>query len=162
MGTDEWEKPWVSWHKCLNSPNWREFAWRLRMRYCKTTLVISNCDNKSSPLCWRGYRLTGDSSHIFWDCPKLQVFWKKVMRDIAEILELNILFEPQKLILGNIPLRGLGKNKTYMLRDLVLVAHNVITLNWLKHNAVNFMEYTTAKLQIQMEISSEMVVCYEV
>ena len=137
------------------------------MRYFKTHFVIYGYDKRSSPLCWRACGVIGDFSHIFWDCPKLQIYWKEVMRVIGEILGLNILVEPQRLILGNMHLRGLGENKLYMLRALVLVVHKMITRNWLKPHpptldqwsqrvkAVNCMESITAKLQFRMVIYLE-------
>ena len=83
----EWESSWVPWQKCLSSPTWREFSWKLRARYFKTPLIIASYDSNCSPLCWRGCGITGYFSHIFWDCPKLQKFWEEVKRQICEILK---------------------------------------------------------------------------
>ncbi|KAF7646198.1 hypothetical protein LDENG_00191690 [Lucifuga dentata] len=161
---EEWERAWVAWHKCLSSPTWTEFGWKLRMRFFKTPLVIANYDNKSNPLCWRGCGLMGDFSHIFWDCPKIQTYWDEVNKKIGEILNLERAFKPHQLILGNISLSGLGRNTSYMLRVLVLLAHKMITINWLKPHpptleqwtqrlrVVNCMENITASLQLRMDI----------
>ena len=44
IADEEWESSWVPWQKCLSSPIWREFGWKLRARYFKTPLVIAcNC-----------------------------------------------------------------------------------------------------------------------
>ena len=164
IADDEWESSWMSWHKCLSSPTWREFSWKLRMRYFKTPLVIAKYDKKYSPLCWRGCGLIGDFSHIFWDCPKLQKFWEEVKREISEILNLDSSIDPQQLILGTTPSRGLGKNELYMIRVMMLIAHKMITVNWLRPHpptvdqwaqrlqAVNCMESLTASLRLRMDI----------
>ena len=164
IADDEWESSWVSWHKCLSSPTWREFSWKLRMRYFKTPLVIAKYDKKYSPLCWRGCGLIGDFSHIFWDCSKLQKFWEEVKREISEILNLDSSIDPQQLILGTTPSRGLGKNELYMIRVMMLIAHKMITVNWLRPHpptvdqwaqrlqAVNCMESLTASLRLRMDI----------
>lgn len=68
------------------------------------------------------------------------------------MLNLNRPFEPHQLILGNVPLRGLGNNKIYILRVIVSVAHEMIIIKWPKLHpptsiqwiekpqAVNYME----------------------
>lgn len=62
---EEWERFWLSWLKCLSSPTWKEFGWKLRMRFFRIPIVISKYDNKSNALCWRQCGLVGDFSHIF-------------------------------------------------------------------------------------------------
>lgn len=62
---EEWEESWMPWHKCLSSQTWKEFIWKLRMRFfLKTPLVISNYDIKSNPLCWR--RCSRDFFSLFF------------------------------------------------------------------------------------------------
>lgn len=163
----EWERSWESWHKCLSSPTWKEFSWKLRMRYFRTPLIISSYDKRCSSLCWRGCGLIGDLSHIFWDCPKLTVFWREVMREVNEIINVDGSFEPQQIILHNASLKGLGKNKKFLLNALVLIAHKMITTGWLKPQpptldqwtqrlkAVNVMECMTASLRLQTDIYIE-------
>ena len=163
IADDEWVGAWVSWRKCLSSPSWREFSWKLRMRFFRTPLVISGFDKKASPLCWRGCGLVGDFSHIFWDCPLLKLFWENVLREIGVILGFDNHLEPQQVILGDLPLVEVGENGLYLLRAMVLIAHKMITVNWLKPHpptleqwtqrlkTVNCMENITAKLQLRMD-----------
>lgn len=57
--------------------NWRDI-WRKSVRYFRTQLIVSGFYNVSIlALCWRKCGMTGDRSHIFWDCPVLQGFWQK-------------------------------------------------------------------------------------
>ena len=106
IADDEWESSWMSWHKCLGNSTWREFSWKLRMRYFKTPIVIAKYDKKYSPLCWRGCGLIGDFSHIFWDCPKLQKLWEEVKREIREILNLRQFNWPTTADFGNYTFKG--------------------------------------------------------
>ncbi|KAF7641838.1 hypothetical protein LDENG_00270620 [Lucifuga dentata] len=157
---EEWEVSWKAWHRCLHSPSWREFAWKLKMRYFKTPLEIVKYE-KYNKICWRGCGLVEDFAHVFWDCLKLQDFWNKVSREIKTVLEKNISFKPCNMILGSFPQNLIGKNKMYMLRALVLTAHKMVTVNWLKlhlptlkqwtQKEVNCMESITASLQLKMD-----------
>lgn len=57
--------------------NWRDI-WRKSVRFFRTQLIVSGFYNVSIlALCWRKCGMTGDRSHIFWDCPVLQGFWQK-------------------------------------------------------------------------------------
>ena len=62
----------------------------------------------------------------------MQKFWEEVKREIREILNLDSSIDPQQLILGTTPSRGLGKNELYMIRVMMLIAHKMITVNWLR------------------------------
>uniref|UniRef100_A0A087YQ60 Reverse transcriptase zinc-binding domain-containing protein n=1 Tax=Poecilia formosa TaxID=48698 RepID=A0A087YQ60_POEFO len=158
----EWEKAWDSWHKCLNSPNWREFSWKIRMRFFRTPIVIASYDNNASNLCWRKCGQIGDFSHIFWECPKVKGYWEGVKREIGIILNLTVDWNIHKVILEEVDLPT--EVTRYMLRVLVLIAHKVITVNWLKPHpptleqwvqrlkTVNLMEDITATLRLRKDI----------
>jgi len=34
--------------------------------------------------------MVGDHTHIFWDCPKLQTFWKNVKEELEKILAVDL------------------------------------------------------------------------
>lgn len=87
-------------------------------------------------------------------------------KEISAILNLDRSIDPQQLILGTAPSRGLGKNKLYMLRVLMLIAHKMITVNclnsnlptldqWVQRQAMNCMENITASLRLWMDIYLE-------
>ena len=90
--------------------------------------------------------------------------WKVNVTEIREILNLNSSIDPRQLILGTSPSRGLGKNELYMIRAMMLIAHRIITANWLRPHppsvdqwtqrlqAGNCMESLTASLRLQRDI----------
>ena len=94
----------------------------------------------------------------------MQKFWEGVKREISEILNVDSLFDPQQLVLGITPTRGLGKNELYIIRVMMLIAHKIITVNWLRPHpptmdqwaqrlqAVNCMERLTESLRLRMDI----------
>ena len=81
--------------------------------------------------------------------------------------DIGVKREPQRLILGDVPSRGIGKDKMYMLGALVLIAHKMMTINCLKPHpptsdqwtqrlkVVNCLGNVTAKLQLKMEVYLE-------
>ncbi|CAI9601315.1 unnamed protein product, partial [Staurois parvus] len=43
--------------------------------------------------CWRDCREIGTLYHIWWECPKIQVFWKKIVHLVGMITEINVRLE---------------------------------------------------------------------
>ena len=57
--TDEqWEETFKAGHRVTNSPTWREFDWKIKMRYVITPCITSRYSD-SSEMCWRGCGLVG-------------------------------------------------------------------------------------------------------
>lgn len=76
---DVWEELWKGCHKGINSQLWKEFDWKVKIRYFNTPHMISTFVKETLvALCWRKCGKIGDHTHIFWDCPKIQEFWKCV------------------------------------------------------------------------------------
>lgn len=159
----EWEESWGKWQKCLSSPNWREFSWKIRMRFFRTPIVIANYNSKASDLCWWGCGQIGDYSHIFWDCPKVKAYWEPIKREIGKILNLNITMAVHRVVQEDVNLQTKDTNIKYMLRVLVLIAHKIITVNWWKPysptidqwvqrlRTVNMMEELTENLRLRKD-----------
>uniref|UniRef100_A0A3Q3VQV8 Uncharacterized protein n=1 Tax=Mola mola TaxID=94237 RepID=A0A3Q3VQV8_MOLML len=64
---------------------------------------------------------------LFWDCPKLQNFWKNIQKEIKQIMGINLPLEPAIYILGIMPDSMTDKNSKYLLRILLLIAKKTIT-----------------------------------
>ncbi|KAF7655423.1 hypothetical protein LDENG_00056120 [Lucifuga dentata] len=165
MEDKNWEEVCLSCHKGINSHLWKEFDWKITMRFFRTPLIVSGfAKGTTSALCWRKCGMTGDYSHIFWDCQVLQVFWQDIKKEIGKILKIDIPLDPVFFfLLGEIHQDVLGKDQRYILRILLLVARKMITINWMKAfpptqtqwtqrlKQVYIMEYMTAKLQMKMD-----------
>ncbi|CAI9577817.1 unnamed protein product, partial [Staurois parvus] len=46
------------------------------------------------PWCWRGCGEIGTVYHIWWECPKIQVFWKKIVHQVRMITEIDVRLDP--------------------------------------------------------------------
>lgn len=163
ISEEEWEETFKEGHKLTNSPTWREFDWKVKMRYFYTLFITSKYSN-TTDLCWRECGAVGDSTHIFWDCPKIQDFWKNIQKEIKQIMGINFPLEPALYILGIIPDNMTDKNSKYLLRILLLIAKKTITASWLKPQPpsilqwrdgvknVFIMEKITARLQLKTDL----------
>lgn len=100
---EEWELVCEQVHKVTHSPVWKEFNWKLKMRYFKTPSVTSKYDKNNTNVCWRKCKQIGDYTHIFWDCPILIPFWQGIQAEIQGILKIKLPLNPLHYILGLTP-----------------------------------------------------------
>ena len=61
---NDWELSCSEGHKITNSPIWKEFEWKTKMRFFRTPVVTSRFAD-TSDLCWKGCGLVGDHTHIY-------------------------------------------------------------------------------------------------
>ena len=87
--TDEqWEETFKAGHKVTNSPTWREFDWKIKMKYFITRSITSRYSNPSK-MCWRGCGLVGDFTHRFGDCRKILDFWNNIQKEIKHVMGID-------------------------------------------------------------------------
>lgn len=117
-----WERICENAHKTTSSPMWKEFAWKVNLRYFKTPFIISKLDNSKTNQCWGQCGQIGDYTHVFWDCPILKTFREGIRHEISKILRTCINFDPVVFVSGALSCDYLSNDKLYLFRVLVLVA----------------------------------------
>ena len=159
-----WEQVCENGHKLTSSPTWKEFIWKVNLRFFKTPFIISKFDKTKTNLCWRQCGQIGDHTHIFWDCPKLKMYWEGIQAEIYNILQTNIRNDPLVFVLGVLPCDFLCKEKMYLFKVIIMVARKMITMSWCKPLPptvdqwkerllrVYTMEKITAKLNLDMAL----------
>lgn len=161
--TDEqWEETFKAGHKVTSSPTWREFDWKIKMRYFITPSISSRYSN-TSEMCWRGCGLAGDFTHIFWDCPKISDFWKNIQKEIKHVLGIDFTLDLALYILGIVPDNVIDGNLTSLLRILLLIAKKTITASWLKPQPPSITEwrervknvFTMEKITARLQFKSD-------
>ena len=94
---EKWNETLKAGHKLTNSPTWKEFDRKVKMLHFNTPSTIAKHGN-TSELCWEGCGQVAELMYIFWDCPKLQDFWKKVQKETNQTM--GIKLDPTLFILG--------------------------------------------------------------
>lgn len=75
---ETWEQVCEEGQRVTKSPLWKEFGWKLRMRYFRTPFLVAKFNKNKTNLCWTNYKKIGDHTHIFWDCAKLKPYWEVI------------------------------------------------------------------------------------
>ncbi len=85
---EEWKEMFNEIHKTTDSVFWREFAWKINMRYFLTPENTSKYKRTLSSQCWRN---CGENNanylHIFYPCKLLNAFWLEVFKFIEDALK---------------------------------------------------------------------------
>ncbi len=163
-----WDKLCHRCHKGINSQQWKEFDWKIKMRYFHTPRVISNfVKDPSAALCWRQCGKTGDHTHIFWDCSVILEYWENIKKEIEKIVKREVPSNVSFFLLGVISVEVFNADQRYILRVLLLIAKKTITANWksVKSPTVTewkqrlkqmyMMEKMTASLQLKTDLFNQ-------
>ncbi len=144
-----WTSVCASCHKGISSQIWKEFDWKMKMRFFRVPLVVAKFDSSSQlAQCWRGCGEVGDYVHIFWECPKIQVYWQGVKREISKVLGYDIPMHPVFFLLDGFPPDQFSKSHLFALHILLMAARKIITVNWMKVHQPTLTEWIQRLNQI--------------
>ena len=161
---DSWENICSRCHKGIGSQLYKEFDWKVKTRFFRTPLITFVSKNNPSNKCWRNCGMVGDHTHIFWDCPKLQTFWKNVKEELEKILTVDLPMDSLLFLLDVFPDHLFTTEQCYILHNLLMIARKIVTINWMKPDPpmitqwlqkvkhVYMMEYMTAQLQLKVPV----------
>lgn len=87
-------------------------------------------DPSLSPLCLKCKINVGTLTHCFWSCHKLQTYWSGIVREIQNILHINIDMDPVSLILGLPSKHARTSASKRLFNILTFAARKNIVLQW--------------------------------
>lgn len=71
ISEDTWDEICTGAHLVTNSNSWREFKWKVIMRFFWTTIIVAKMGPAYSNTCWRNCGMQiGNHTHIFWTLDK--------------------------------------------------------------------------------------------
>lgn len=118
-----WDKLCYRCHKGIKSQQWKEFDWKIKIRYFHTPLFISKfVIDPPAALCWRQCGKTGDYTHIFWDCPVILEYWKNIKEEMEKIVKREVPSNLRFFLLGVISVDVFNADQRYILCVLLLIA----------------------------------------
>lgn len=71
-----------------------EIHYKVLARWYATPDRVSKMDGTKGNTCWRGCPTLGTMSHIWWECPIIKVFWKKILSLTKEFMGREIEEDP--------------------------------------------------------------------
>lgn len=131
ISDEEWKRMWQYQWKCSSSMTWREFNWKNFIRYFITPAQKSKFSD-ATPDCWRQCgQQSANHHHVFWDCPKIQVYWSEIHNSLQDIFREDLPLDFKTLYLGCVPQDWLKVDK-YLMNILLVASKKAITRKWLQ------------------------------
>ena len=130
----QWDKSLQLVHKSAIDTNTEEMNYKLITRWYNTPDKMGRIQVESSRLCWRGCQMVGTIAHIWWECPKIKVFWSEVIELISKITKIDIPLDPWKCMFHGTHMSVKQYKKT-LLPHLLNSAKSLIPFNWQKEEA---------------------------
>lgn len=109
--------------------DWREHCWKNIIRYFKTPHQEKY--KNTSLMCWRQCGLReANHFHIFWDCPKLSLYWNGIHKTLSKVFKTQIPLNLETLYLGHILFLE-HRRDIKLIKALVAASKKSITRKWL-------------------------------
>lgn len=143
-----------------------------RCEFCRKNLVrffitpkLKSYQTKSIQMSWSCGYSEVHPYHIFWNCLKIETFWKNIWKNIKELLRLQIPRTCIALYLGDMSENIIG-NDRYLFKLFTVAAKEAITRKWLQADPptvddwlniikdIHEMERLTFVLRLQSDIST--------
>lgn len=104
----EWENIYTHIHKGTINVQIQENAFKVLSRWYRTPLTLHHFNPALTQHCWRCQTDIGSLLHIWWTCPKIQLFWKEVHRIITQVTTYTLDYTPEQFLLhhSTIPTRS--------------------------------------------------------
>lgn len=146
---DKWIEICTEAHLVTSSNSWREFKWKVIIRFFRTPDIVAKMGPAYSDACWRNCGTqTANHTHIFWSCAKLETFWDEVFKALELIFCHNFMKDPTVALLGLTPMGIDGRAKKYLLQILITAALKCITTKWLKPDPPTYSMWTDKVMEI--------------
>lgn len=128
---EEWVRICEQQWRTTSSPSWREFSWKNVTRFFCTPAQKASYSTQTS--CWRSCgNAVANHFHVFWSCPSVVPFWRKVHEVLEKVFETNINFDFKTMYLGDLEELHCMKRDQYLLRVLLVAGKKALTKKWLK------------------------------
>ncbi|CAH2306291.1 Hypothetical predicted protein [Pelobates cultripes] len=103
---------------------------KLFYRWYMVPTRLATMDPQKSSTCWRCKQETGTFLHTWWNCTKLQPYWKEVILLIHQHTSIMIPNSPTSLLLFMLG-TDYPKQIKYLILHILVAAQSLIAKNWL-------------------------------
>lgn len=150
--TEEWRKTLGENFRISQSKYWREFSWKVSMRFFSTPEKLKKCFPGLDNGCWRGCgEQEANYIHMLFTCPVLTTQWEGVKEILKYIFELKEPLQVQHWL--GIYLKGKIRAKDiYFFNILRVTAVKQVTKAWKQPNTPKLRAWVlTTEQSLEME-----------
>lgn len=128
---EEWDRICRQQRLTTSSPSWREYSWTNLTRFFCTPAQKTKYSDQTA--CWRSCGSTvANHFHIFWDCPSVAPFWRRVYGVLEAVFKFKMCFNFKIMYLNDLEEFKCAKREKCLLRLLLVASKKALTRKWLE------------------------------
>lgn len=153
-GLDSWSSASLRAYKGIQNVSLIEANLKVLTRWYLTLSKLFRMFPSANPLCFRGCEMVGSMAHVWWECPRLRSFWKKVFNLIFKVTGLQVPRTPEVALL-NACIPKTSKLSWILIHFIFLGATGTLAKAW-KQPRVSFLAVIckVSWIMIQEKLSS--------
>ena len=127
----EWQALLQTTQTTLTNTKHRLIQFNILHRTYYTPHRLYQFSHETSPKCHRCQHLKGDLIHTFWNCQKLNHYWKFIFEQLSKILQKGLTPDPRIAILGDVTmLSGFDTFEKKLILLAMAAAKKCILYHW--------------------------------
>ena len=148
LSTTELKQIWKRVHTSSANSKLVELNYKCLMRWYITPDKAHKFKKEASELCWRGCRQIGNMAHIWWQCPRIKGYWRRVRQIITEVTDIEIPDDPWGCLHQRVRLPMKQYQKS-LLPHLLIAAKSLIAIHWQDRESPSIKEWCNKMNSIQ-------------
>lgn len=113
-----------------------EIHYKVLARWYATPDRVSKMDGTKANTCWRGCSTVGTMAYIWWECPIIKAFWKKILSLTKDFTGREIEEDPWACLFHGTQ-ESVKSYRSSLVPIILDEAKRQIALNWLKPSSPN-------------------------
>lgn len=129
LSLDEWGKIYALSRKSSMSGYTQENNYKVLSRWYKTPELVHDIYPTVSDICWRCGGAIGSYMHIWWDCPDIQAFWRRIFSLHGLVTSNLVPCTPEMELLSLVP-GPICLTEKSLLRHFLAASWQTIAAHW--------------------------------
>uniref|UniRef100_A0A803TA48 Reverse transcriptase zinc-binding domain-containing protein n=1 Tax=Anolis carolinensis TaxID=28377 RepID=A0A803TA48_ANOCA len=108
----------------------KETQRKIISKWYRTPLQVAHITGNTSNKCWHNCGEIGTFSHMWWDCRKIQNFYRKIRKIMEEIIGKELIWDKARYMSLTVKVREDNNNWTEILKYMTAAIQATIARGW--------------------------------
>lgn len=126
---EEWKKIYLNIYKGSINVSTQENGYKVQSCWYRMPAILHKFKPTISDIYWRCHEHYGSLIHIWWDCPRIQIFWAEVHRITPHVTSYDLERTPAQFLLHHSPLSNKSYHKSLVIH-MINAAKQCIPFHW--------------------------------
>lgn len=124
----------------MTSASAQENGFKVYSRWYRTPDRLHKIYPEVSPTCWRCNSQIGSLLHVWWNCPRMQPFWKEIHRITSHITTYSLEYSPARYLLHHTAIPQSTYKRSLALH-LINATKMCISVHWRENDPLTIKDW---------------------